>query len=223
MVLKRFILLFQLFCFLLGSWSCGTEKNSHGSSSDGLQGHSATSTLDFPQVFVFPGDYVEMKIGIKGNHISGVFFDEMNPNSAVCMLLFEGIIGTQNPIPIVAYHPSNPQKSIEGTFLVSGDAMLVKLNKTFDQSCNQEFVDGVGLAAVLFQEADWSAIRMIAYSTPLYEDYGGGLSDDMQLKNGEVVAILEKRNSWYRVEVQNDQKDLGWIEEYSLYPLLIKQ
>ena len=221
MLYNRFFLGFLFCCYLSSFWACQAGQTDRNFSESSLkQGNPHDSSLP-QELNVYPGDYTEIKIGVKGNHISGVFFDESKANR--CILLFEGILGTDNPIPIIAHNPSSKSATIKGTFLLSGQAMIVQLNKTLSKSCNQEFVDGVGLAAVLTDQADWSAIRMLAHSTALYEDFGGGIATDTQLSEGTVLAVLEKRKSWYRVQVQNEQKDLGWIQEYSLYPLLIHQ
>lgn len=219
---KPFLLFQLLFAYcILFQFACDTEQSANHQESNKQTGPRPAA--DESPVFIYPGDYYKMKIGVKGNHLSAVFFDENAKNPEACQLLFEGLVGNDNPIKVTAYNPQFPAISVPGTFLISGNAIIVQLENNPKDNCTQEFTDGVGVAAVLADEANWSAVRMVEHQTDLYEDFGGGISQPVTLTKGTVVAILEKRQNWYRIQVQNSTKDLGWVEEYMLYPQIIKK
>ncbi len=209
----RFFFLFFLSVIL---FAC----DSHDSRTDFKSKRPLKSELDSVNVYVISGDYYEIKMGVKGNELTGIYQNPSAKNKKSCMFFFEGIIGNKNPVKVKCYNPVDDKPPFNGYFKILGDVMIVKLDKIPANKCESEFIDETGHSLVLDKQANWSAVRMIQQETPLYEDAEGGLTTGNTLMKGTIVAVLEKRNSWLRVEVQNDDADEGWIQEYMLFPLL---
>jgi hypothetical protein len=204
-------------CFLsLFLFACGSQE----SQTDFKSKPPLKTELDSDNVYVISGDYYEMKMGVKGNELTGVYKDPSAKNKNACLFFFEGIIGNKNPVKVKCYNPVDDKPPFNGYFKILGDVMIVKLDKNPANKCESEFIDETGHSLVLDKQANWSAVRMIQQKTPLYEDAEGGLTTGNLLTKGTIVAVLEKRNTWLRIEAQNGYADEGWIQEYMLYPLL---
>jgi len=176
--------------------------------------------LDQLNVYIIAGDYYEMKIGVKGNQLTGVYqLPNSEPNDP-CLFFFEGKIGTQNPIKVSCYNPMNTDPIFTGSFKVLGDALIAKLNKLPNEGCEPQFTDEVGRSMVLDLSHEWSQVRVIQHATPLSSQPNGETTADEQLVKGTVVAIKEKQGNWLLVDVLNQDKQEGWIQDYVLYPLL---
>lgn len=176
--------------------------------------------LDKLNVYIIAGDYYEMKIGVKGNQLTGVYqLPNSKPNDP-CVFFFQGKIGTQNPIEVTCYNPKYPKQTFTGTFKVLGDALIAKLSQLPEEGCEPQFIDEIGRSMVLDLSHEWSEIRIIQHGTTLWDQPSETISVSEQLNGGSVVAIKEKKGNWFKVEVLNGTKEEGWIQDYVLYPLL---
>jgi hypothetical protein len=179
------------------------------------------SELDKTDVYAIAGDYYEIQIGIKGKELTGIYRNPQATDKETCSFFFEGIIGTQNPIEVACYNPTNTKASFKGYFKILGDAMIIKLSALPAAQCNGEFTNKVGRSVVLDSKKKWSAIRMIQHPTNLHEQpILESVKQEEALKRGTAVAVLEQRNTWLRVEILDDSGTTGWISEHGLYPLM---
>jgi hypothetical protein len=179
------------------------------------------SELDKTDVYAIAGDYYEIQIGIKGKELTGVYRDPQAGDDTNCSFFFEGIIGTQNPIEVSCYNPTNTKAPFKGFFKILGDAMIIKLSKLPESDCNKEFTDKVGRSVVLDTKKEWSAIRMVQHATNLHENpILESPKSEVALKRGTAVAVLEQRNTWLRIEILDGSGQEGWISEHGLYPLV---
>lgn len=179
------------------------------------------SELDQTDVYAIAGDYYEIQIGIKGKELTGIYRNPQATEGEGCTFFFEGIIGTKNPIEVQCYDPTNTKASFKGFFKILGDAMIIQLSKLPSDNCTKEFTDKVGRSVVLDSKKEWSAIRMVQHPTnvhaqPILES--NKLEESLQ--RGVAVAVLERRNTWMRVEVLDGSETQGWISQHGLYPLI---
>ena len=183
--------------------------------------HSYKRTeLDKLNVYVIAGDYYEIKIGVKGDLLTGVYIDPKSNDKNSCLFFFEGKIGLRNPVKIKCYNPTKTDPVFNGDLKLLGDDMIARLKNPPTKNCDPEFTDEVGHSVVLDLQHNWLSIRMIQQETYLYENFDGGLTVGNALIKGTVVAVIEKYGSWLKVEVQDKQNEFGWIQEFMLYPLL---
>lgn len=179
------------------------------------------SELDKTDVYAIPGDYYEIQIGIKGKELTGVYRDPQATGDERCTFFFEGVIGTQNPIEVQCYNPTNTKAPFKGFFKILGDAIIIQLAALPSDNCTGEFTDKVGRSVVLDTKKEWSAIRMVQHPTNLHEQpILESVKSEEALKRGVAVAIMEKRNTWLRVEILDGNGTIGWISEHGLYPLI---
>lgn len=209
-----------LFCLLLGFCSCGGEQETSSPPPPPSQAPPVETDLDALNVYVMAGDYYEMKIGVKGNQLTGIYQHPDASNSSACRFFFEGTLGTQNPVRVKCYNPMDLQAPYNGTFKMLGDALIARLNRLPAEGCEPEFTDAVGRSVVMDMQHDWLEIRMVEQKTALYEDAMAGLTVGNPLTKGMVVAVKEKKGSWLLVDVLDGKNEQGWIQDYVLYPLL---
>lgn len=200
-----------LFCLFLTFSACGGEAPE----TPPIQTYTKTN-LDSVNVYVIAGDYYEMQLGIRGNEITGVY-RKPDAEDDACLFLFEGKIGTQNPIEVKCYNPQNNISPFIGWFKIMGDVMIARLNTAPNESCEPEFTDAVGHSLVLDSQKEWTAIRMVQAATPLYEDKESLTKIGEELPKGTIVAVKEKRGTWLWVDVLDENKEEGWIEEQAVY------
>ena len=206
---------FGLFCAILLLTACTADSPPETIAAPA----PSKSTANASNVYVIAGDYYEIKMGIKGDEITGVYRHPTAENDA-CLFFFEGRIGAGNPVQVKCYNPTNNNPPFDGSFKILGDAMIARLDKSLGEQCEPEFLDAVGHSLVLDERVNWTAIRMVKEPTPLYEDAGEGLTTGKSLKKGAVVGVREQRDFWLFVDVQDGDREQGWIPEYVLYPLL---
>jgi len=179
------------------------------------------SELDKTNVYAIAGDYYEIQIGIKGKELTGVYRDPQATGNERCSFFFEGVIGTQNPIEVQCYNPTNTKAPFKGFFKILGDAIIIQLVELPSANCTKEFTDKVGRSVVLDTKKEWSAVRMVQHPTNLYEQpILESAKAEVALKRGVAVAVLEKQNTWLRVEILDGTETVGWISEHGLYPLI---
>lgn len=208
-----------LFCFAFCLAGCNTEPQY--STKPPTKTTWTQSELDAINVYVIAGDYYEMQIGIKGDELTGVYRDPTAPKDKNCLFFFEGRIGTQNPIQVICYDPTNTKAPIRGSFKFLGDAIIAQLDQLPQEVCTVEFTDKIGHSVVLDTKKEWSAIRMIQHATTFYSKPSlESSASEYQLLQGTVVAVQEKRNNWILVEMMEGDHRLGWIPEHVLYPLV---
>lgn len=180
------------------------------------------SELDALNVHIIAGDYYELKIGVKGDELTGVYYDPTASKDNNCLFFFEGTIGTSNPVLVKCYNPTTTEAPINGQFKLLGDAMILQLDQLPKTTCTPEFTDKVGRSVVLDTQAEWSAIRMLQFAAKMYAK--PNLEEAMssvELSKGTVVAIKEKFKDWILVDVlTGDERQQGWIAMQSLYPLI---
>lgn len=206
-------------CFVIGFALCLTACGSETPQTPPLT-HTYTKTeLDAVNVYVIAGDYYEMKLGIRGNEITGVY-RKPDAKDDACFFFFEGKVGTKNPIQVKCYNPANTNPPFVGWFKILGDVMIARLDKNLGEGCEPELTDAVGRSMVLDSQKEWSEIRMIQAATPLFEDKESPTQIGEGLPRGTIVAVKEKRGAWLWVDVLNEAKEEGWIEEQVLYPLI---
>jgi len=201
--------------------SCGETPESPAVEKTPVKTSWTQSELDKMDVYAIAGDYYEIQIGIKGKELTGIYRDPKAKNEEDCRFFFEGIIGTQIPIEVQCYNPTDTKAPFKGFFKILGDAMIIKLAKLPSNECNEEFRNEVGRSVVLDSKEAWSAIRMVQHSTflrkqPILES----AKSEETLKRGTVVAVLEQRNTWLRVQILDGAETMGWISEHDLYPLI---
>ena len=80
--------------------------------------------LDKLNVYVIAGDYYEMKIGVKGDELTGVYLDPKSNDNNSCLFFFEGKIGVRNPVKVKCYNPTNADPVFNGDFKILGDVMI---------------------------------------------------------------------------------------------------
>lgn len=179
------------------------------------------SELDQTDVYAIAGDYYEIQIGIRGKELTGIYRNPQSKNEENCRFFFEGLIGTQNPIEVQCYDPTNTKASFKGFFKILGDAMIIQLSNLPSEQCDGEFTDKVGHSVVLDSKKEWSAIRMVQHPTDLHEQpiLESAKSEEV-LQRGTAVAVLEQRNTWLRIEILDGTETKGWISQHGLYPLI---
>ena len=201
--------------------ACGGTPESPEVKSAPIKTSWTQSELDKTNVYAIAGDYYEVQIGIKGKELTGIYRDPQAKNGENCRFFFEGVIGTQNPIEVQCYNPTNTKASFKGFFKILGDAMIIQLSELPSDQCNGEFTDKVGRSVVLDSKKEWSAIRMVQHATNLHENpILESPKVETPLKRGVVVAVLEQQNTWLRVEILDGSETKGWISEHGLYPLI---
>lgn len=213
--------LWALCCGLFCITACGGEPESSQVKENSIKTSWTKSELDKTDVYAIAGDYYEIQIGIKGKELTGVYRNTPSADNPDCLFFFEGIIGTQNPIEVVCYNPINTAPPFKGYFKILGDAMIIQLSKLPSDQCDGEFTDNVGHSVVLDSKKEWSAIRMVQHSSNLHENpVLESPKIEEALKRGTALAVLEKRNTWLRIEILDGSETQGWISEHGLYPLV---
>ena len=159
-------------------------------------------------------------MGVKGNQLTGVY---RHPDHPKCWFFLEGVIGTQNPIPITCYDPTTTNPPITGQLKIIGDAIIAKLPRLPQQTCPAELTNDVGYSMVLDLQHNWSSIRVVQHPAPCYTQPNQNSPATVEsLTKGTAVGILEKRNDWLYVDVLNGPAAplSYWIQTYQLYPLI---
>jgi hypothetical protein len=179
------------------------------------------SELDKTDVYAITGDYYEIQIGIKGKELTGIYRDPQATEGNGCTFFFEGLIGTQNPIEVQCYDPTNTKAPFKGFFKILGDAIIIKLANLPSDNCTTEFTNQVGRSVVLDSKKEWSAIRMVQHPTNVHAQpiLESAKQEDV-LQRGVVLAVLEQRNTWMRVEVLDGSGNQGWVSQHGLYTLI---
>jgi hypothetical protein len=213
--------LWSLFGLFFCLTSCGGTTDQPVIEDTSIKTSWTQSELDKTDVYAIAGDYYEIQIGIKGKELTGIYRDPQATDDESCSFFFEGVIGTQNPIEVDCYNPTNTKASFKGYFKILGDAMIIQLAALPSNQCNSEFTDRVGRSVVLDSKKEWSAIRMIQHPTNLHKQpILESFKSEDPLKRGTAVAVLEKRNTWLRVEILDGNETRGWVSEHGLYPLI---
>lgn len=213
--------LWSLCCTLFFMTACGGDSKVTEVKENPIKTSWTKSELDKTDVYAIAGDYYEIQIGIKGKELTGIYRSTPSSNNPDCLFFFEGTIGTKNPIEVACYNPTNTEPPFKGFFKILGDAMIIQLAKLPSNQCNGEFTDKVGYSVVLDSKKEWSAIRMVQHTTSLHEKpVIESPKIEEALQRGTVLAVLEKRNTWLRVEILDDSGKQGWISEHGLYPLV---
>lgn len=201
---------------LLSSLACGNAD----SESSGIKTEWTKTELDAINIFAISGDYYEMNMGVQGNQLTGVY---RHPSHPKCWFFFEGTIGTQNPISVACYDPTQTAPPIMGSFKIVGDAVIAQLPRLPQQDCPTELTDDIGYTMVLDLQHNWSSIRVVQHPALLYpqpDDNSQPMQDP--LPKGTAVAILERRKDWIKVDALSTATNLPalWLKIHQLYPLL---
>lgn len=177
--------------------------------------------LDAVNVYAIAGDYYEAKIGVSGDHLTGVYRDPSAAADKACWFFFEGTISTQNPIQVQCYNPTKTNRPVRGEFKILGDAIIMQLKEEFAGNCSHEFTDEVGRSIVLDLQQEWSAIRIVQHSASLYEQPKLETPTRAErLPRGTALAVLERRKNWLLVDILFEPGQPAWVQEHELYPLL---
>lgn len=174
------------------------------------------------KVYVIPGDYYSMLLGLDGDKLTGVYRDKAEGENP-CFFFFEGTVGTTNPLKMTCYNPLTTLAPTKGNFKIMGSDMLVKINQSIAPTCNPEFADNTGHALLLdLQHKDWLAIRIIEKNgSSIYQTNNRESELGDKLSKGTIVAVKEYRKDWLRVAIPNgNYKKDGWIHQSILFPLV---
>lgn len=175
--------------------------------------------VDVPSIYVIPGDYHEMWLGVDKNQVSGVY-KSPEPTEQGCFFFFEGTIGQNNPVSVDCYNPLTTAPPIHGEFKIMGEQMFAKLHQAPNEVCVPELSDDIGHAILLDLKHNWKAIRIIEKDAPIFESDMQGLELGDRVPRGTPVAIKEYKNEWMRVDVPSMNYENGWIHRGMVFPLL---
>lgn len=211
----HFKLLLFFPCLLFFSCNNTVEENTTTN-----QSKTQPVSVEVPSIYVIPGDYHEMWLGVDGDKISGVY-QSQDPTEKDCFFFFEGLIGDDNPVSVDCYNPLTTAPPIHGEFKIMGEQMFAKLHQSPHSTCVTELSDDIGHAILLdLKHSNWKAIRIIEKDAPIFESDMQGLELGDRVPRGTPIAIKEYKKEWMRVDVPSMNYENGWIHRGMVFPLL---
>jgi len=162
------------------------------------------------EMVVQAGSYDNTLLAVDGKEVTGIY--NLNSNSANCYFYFQGHFDKRKEtFPIRWNHPGEKEEG-KGTLTIQNGEIILKLQGKAKGQCPAELLKE-GIKIPLTKESNWQSIRMVKNkSTQIYEEPEKGMETGASFKKDDIVCVLEKKDSWLRVEKIGQKTQAGWIK-----------